>query len=205
MAVSVAAVGPMWETDSNAERRRGNQGRPSRKRCARAPRSLAPSNDLPGTDAGDHTASPWSESLDTCRRCQSTWITTRRPGPTRGWSRRCCRTSTTIYGNAAERLAPVRVGRRRGGRAGPRAGRRADRRRAARDRLHVGGDRGEQPGDQGGRGGLRAKGQPPRHGGDRAQGRARPPQAAGARGVGLDGHRPRRRRPGLGRVRRRAR
>ena len=83
----------------------------------------------------------------------------------------------------------VRLGGRGGRRERARAGRRADRRQPEGDRLHVGRDRVEQPGDQGRRRDVRRQGPTTssrsRH---RAQGRARHVQAP--REAGLRGHLP---------------
>ena len=93
--------------------------------------------------------------------------------------------------------ARLRLARRGGGRARARAGRGAGRRRSARGRVHLGRDRGEQPGDPGlgARAAPRARreARPHRDLPHRAPRRARPGRRARARGLPRDPA-PRRRR-----------
>ena len=121
--------------------------------------------------------------------CRSISTTSRRRRSTRACSTRCCRISPS---SSATRPARATSTARRptaaveAARADVAA---ADRRRPARDRVHLGRDRGQQPGAQG-RGAFRPRppasrtraARPHRHPGDRAQMRARKRRRAGARG-----------------------
>ena len=99
---------------------------------------------------------------------------------TRGRSARARGDAAVLHRALRQRRQPqplVRLDGREGGRAGARASRRADRRDGQGDRLDLGRDRVEQPGDQGRGRVLQGPRQPHHHRADRAQGGARHLQA----------------------------